>query len=99
VREKSLLSSYLTCSHCNILTVYIPCIYLFHLVTRQGTMADYANYPLLCEAIRKAFIESGHPDWLITIATTINPSKLSKGYDLIAMYPHVDFFNIMAYGE
>ena len=73
---------------------------LFHVrypVTRQGTAADYANYPLLCEAIRKAFDDAGHKDWLITVATAINPDKIKKGYDMVAMAPHIDFFNMMAY--
>ena len=66
-------------------------------VTRQGTPADYENYPLLCEAIRKAFDDAGHKDWLITVATAINPDKIKKGYDMVAMAPHIDFFNMMAY--
>jgi chitinase len=67
-------------------------------VTRQGTSTDYANYPLLCEALRKAFDNAGHPDWLITIATAINwNDRLVPGYDLVGMAAHVDWFNIMAY--
>lgn len=66
-------------------------------VTRQGTAADYANYPLLCQALRSAFDAAGHTDWLITIATSINPDKLAQGYDMIAMAPHIDWFNIMSY--
>lgn len=67
-------------------------------VTRQGTPADYANYPLLCEALRAAFDAAGHPEWLITIATAINwDQRLEPGYDLVAMAPHVDWFNIMSY--
>jgi chitinase len=30
-------------------------------------------------------------------ATTINPDNLEKGYDMLAMYPHIDFFNMMSY--
>ena len=67
-------------------------------VTRQGTPADYANYPLLCEALRAAFDAAGHPEWLITIATAINwDQRLEPGYDLVAMAPHVDWFNMMSY--
>eukprot|EP00956_Cyclotella_meneghiniana_P043085 scaffold252335_cov86-Cyclotella_meneghiniana.AAC.5 len=66
-------------------------------VTRHGSPADYNNYPLLCEAIRKAFNEAGHPEWLITVATAINPDKIKKGFDMVAMHPHIDWFNMMAY--
>jgi len=66
-------------------------------VTRQGTTADYANYPLLCEALRSAFNAAGHSDWLITVATSINAEKLEQGYDLVAMASHVDWFNMMSY--
>jgi len=66
-------------------------------VTRQGTPEDYANYPLLCEALRTAFNNAGHSDWLITIATSINADTLARGYDMVAMAPHVDWFNIMSY--
>eukprot|EP00804_Cyclotella_cryptica_P000656 CCRYP_014683-RB/>CCRYP_014683-RB protein AED:0.01 eAED:0.01 QI:737/1/1/1/1/0.66/3/469/581 len=66
-------------------------------VTRQGTPADYANYPLLCQALRTAFDAAGHTDWLITIATSINPDKLAQGYDMAAMAPHIDWFNVMSY--
>jgi chitinase len=66
-------------------------------VTRQGTPADYDNYPLLCEAIRNAFNEAGQKDWLITVATTINPDSLKKGYDMVNMAPHIDWFNMMSY--
>jgi len=66
-------------------------------VTRQGTAADYANYPLLCEALRTAFDNAGHTEWLITVATSINANKLAQGYDMVAMAPHIDFFNMMAY--
>ena len=66
-------------------------------VTRQGTPDDYENYPLLCEAIRNAFREAGHPEWLITVATAINPDKIKKGFNMAAMHPHIDWFNMMAY--
>ena len=66
-------------------------------VTRQGTPDDYDNYPLLCEAIRKAFDEAGHPEWLITVATAINPDKIKEGFNMAAMHPHIDWFNMMAY--
>lgn len=67
-------------------------------VTRQGTAADYANYPLLCQALRQAFDNAGHPQWLITIATAINwNDRLEPGYDLVGMEPYVDWFNIMSY--
>jgi chitinase len=66
-------------------------------VTRQGSPADFDNYPLLCEAIRTAFNEAGHSDWLITVATTINPINLAKGYNMTAMSPHIDWFNVMSY--
>jgi len=67
-------------------------------VTRQGTPADYGNYPLLCEALREAFDSAGHTDWLITIATAINwNDRLEPGYDLVSMTEHVDWFNVMSY--
>lgn len=67
-------------------------------VTRQGTPADYANYPLLCQALRQAFDDAGHPEWLITIATAINwNDRLEPGYDLVGMEPYVDWFNMMSY--
>ena len=48
-------------------------------VTRDGTGADYNNYPLLCQALRTAFDNAGHGDWLITVATSVsrNISTLS----------------------
>jgi len=66
-------------------------------VTRQGTPADYANYPLLCQALRTAFDNAGHTDWLITIATSINADKLAQGYDMPGMVPHISWFNVMSY--
>lgn len=42
-------------------------------VTRDGTGADYNNYPLLCQALRTAFDNAGHSDWLITVATSVSP--------------------------
>jgi len=67
-------------------------------VTRQGTPADYDNYPLLCQALREAFDNAGHTDWLITVATAINwDLRLEPGYDLVSMAPHVDWFNMMSY--
>ena len=67
-------------------------------VTRQGSPADYDNYPLLCLALREAFDGAGHTDWLITIATAINwNDRLEPGYDLVGMAPHVDWFNMMSY--
>ena len=52
---------------------------------------------MLCQALRTAFDNAGHSDWLITVATSINPDKLAAGYDLVAMAPYVDWFNIMSY--
>lgn len=69
----------------------------FSPVTRQGTPADYANYPLLCQALRTAFDAAGHTDWLITVATSINQDKLAQGYDMAAMAPHINWFNMMSY--
>ena len=71
-------------------------------VTRQGTPQDYANYPLLCQALRTAFDNAGHSSsdpepWLITIATSINIEKIERGYDMISMSNYVDWFNIMSY--
>jgi chitinase len=66
-------------------------------VTRQGTAADYANYPLLCEAIRTAFIDAGHEDWVISIAASINPDTLEKGYDMVELARHIDWFSLMSY--
>jgi GH18 family chitinase len=28
---------------------------------------------------------------------SINPKSLQKGYDMVAMYPHIDWFNMMSY--
>ena len=67
-------------------------------MTRQGTPDDYATYPLLCQALRDAFDNAGHPEWLITVATAINwDLRLEPGYDLVSMAPHVDWFNMMSY--
>ena len=66
-------------------------------VTRQGTPQDYDNYPLLCKALWEEFQSSGHPDWVISIATTINPNSLALGYDMVKMAPWVTFFNMMSY--
>jgi chitinase len=66
-------------------------------VTRQGTPADYQNYPLLCEALRKAFDEAGQKDWVISVATTINPNSLKQGYAMVKMAQHIDWFNMMTY--
>mmetsp|Transcript_42176 Transcript_42176/g.88574 ORF Transcript_42176/g.88574 Transcript_42176/m.88574 type:complete len:745 (+) Transcript_42176:205-2439(+) len=63
----------------------------------ETSTRDWVNYPLLCEALRDAFDEAGHKDWLITVATTIDRDKLKRGYDLLEMAPHVDWFNMMAY--
>jgi len=66
-------------------------------VTRQGTPQDYVNYPLLCQALRTAFDNAGHADWLITIATSINADKIAQGYDMVEMAKYVDWFNMMSY--
>lgn len=66
-------------------------------VTRQGSAADKANYPLLLEAMRKSFNDAGHGDWLITVATSISVDKINQGYDMVQMYPHIDWFNMMSY--
>lgn len=66
-------------------------------MTREGTPADYANYPLLCQALKSAFEAAGHSEWLITVATSINPEKLAQGYDMAAMHPHISWFNMMSY--
>ena len=72
-------------------------------VTRGGDPADYANYPLLCQALRAAFDAAGHgttsaSPWLITVATSINYAvRITPGYDLASMHPHVDWFNMMSY--
>jgi len=52
---------------------------------------------LLCEALREAFDNAGHTDWLITIATSINEEKIELGYDMVSMANHVDWFNMMSY--
>ncbi|KAL7535087.1 hypothetical protein ACHAXR_006266 [Thalassiosira sp. AJA248-18] len=66
-------------------------------VSRQGRPQDKANYPLLLQAIRAAFNTAGRSDWLITVATSINLQRLDDGYDMPAMEPHIDWFNMMSY--
>lgn len=61
--------------HVLVINYYIKTLVLLtplqYPVTRQGTPDDYKNYPLLCEAIRKAFNDAGHPDWLITVGQLV----------------------------
>ena len=64
-------------------------------MTRQGTPEDYDNYPFLCRAIMEAFQASGHEDWLIMVATSINREKLEQGYNMTALADHIDWFNMM----
>ena len=66
-------------------------------VTRQGTTADYVNYPLLCKALRVAFDGADRSDWLITVQTSINTYDLSEGFDMLSMAQHIDWFNLMSY--
>jgi len=69
-----------------------------HPVTRQGTPEDYDNYPLLCQALREAFDDAGHPEWHITIQIPISwNDRLVPGYDLVGLAPYLDWFNVMAY--
>lgn len=65
-------------------------------VTRQGSAADYGNYPLLVEAIRRAFDDAGR-GYLLTMAVPVNPSKLDEGYRLRALSDNVDWFHLMSY--
>ena len=58
-------------------------------VTLQGSPAyDNYLYLFLCEAIHEAFDEAGHPKWLISTATSINPDKIQnqKGFDVVSRY-------------
>ena len=66
-------------------------------VTRAGTPEDYDNYPLLCKALRDEFNRAGHTDWVISVASTINPESLALGFDVVNMATWIDFFNIMSY--
>ena len=66
-------------------------------VTRQGTTADYVNYPLLCTALRVAFDGADRSDWLITVQTSFNTYELSEGFDMLSMAEHIDWFNLMSY--
>lgn len=69
-------------------------------VTRQGTTDDYANYPLLVEAVRDALdaeTSSSGKVYLITLAIPVSPDKLDAGYDLDALSVHVDWFHLMSY--
>ena len=66
-------------------------------VTRQGRPEDYDNFPLLVQAVRDAFLESGHDDWLLTMAIPVNPEKLDEGYDLPSLASQLDWFNLMSY--
>ncbi|KAL9182412.1 hypothetical protein ACHAXT_013064 [Thalassiosira profunda] len=67
-----------------------------------GDPADYANYPLLLAEVRNQFDLAGHgtgdaAPWLITVATSIGTDRIVQGFDLAAMAPHVDWFNMMSY--
>ena len=64
--------------------------------TRQGTPQDYANYPLLVQAIRQAMNASGR-EYLLTMAIPINPDKLAEGYNLRELSMYVDWFHLMSY--
>lgn len=69
-------------------------------VTRQGTTDDYANYPLLVEAVRDALdaeTSSSGKVYLITLAIPVSPDKLDAGYDLDALSVLVDWFHLMSY--
>ena len=69
-------------------------------VTREGVPEDYGNFPLLIREIRHEFDQVKKDkgiDLLLTIAVPINPFKLSDGYDLQSLTPHVDWYQLMAY--
>lgn len=69
-------------------------------VTRDGSPEDYVNYPLLVQAVRRAFDDAKRTkgvDLLLTMAIPINPFKINDGYDLQSLTPNVDWYNLMAY--
>jgi chitinase len=51
----------------------------------------------LCEAIRQAFDASGHSDWVISIATSVNKNMLELGYSMVELAKHIDWFSFMSY--
>ncbi len=59
---------------------------------------DRANFTLLVQEIRNAFnaAPNAHPEWLITGAYSWT-SYYAQYYDLTALTPLVDFFNLMTY--
>lgn len=54
-------------------------------VSRQGRPQNKFNHPLLLRAIKVAFLNAGRPDWLITVATSINLERITEGYDMPSM--------------
>jgi len=55
--------------------------------------ADTADCTTLMQELR-----NGLPSpWLISIATTPNPSRYGRGFDIPALAPLVNFFNVMTY--
>jgi chitinase len=60
---------------------------------------DRANYPLLLAEIRKELDAQGKKDskrYLLTIAAPAGP-KIIAHFDLAAITPHLDWYNLMAY--
>ena len=73
-------------------------------VTRQGSVQDYDNYVLLCEAIRLALDEASvtnnrqqDDEYLLTMAIPINPQKLKDGYNLRQLSKYIHWFHLMSY--
>jgi len=69
-------------------------------VTRDGVPEDFVNYPLLIQEVRHQFDiakQTKGIDLLLTLAIPVNPDKIYDGYDLRALTPNVDWYNLMAY--
>jgi chitinase len=64
-----------------------------------GRVEDLENYPLLVQEIRKAADSTWKgDDFVITVATPVSQTRLSEGFDLIALSrAGVDFFHLMTY--
>lgn len=63
---------------------------------RGGKRADYDNYVLVTKELREAF-NAAPEQFELTMAISLNITKLEIGFDLEGLAKYVDWFNLMAY--